>query len=32
MKEMLSKAFDEKQTTLTFLVNIKKIIKNKKNR
>ena len=27
---MLSKAFDTKQTTLTFLVNIKKIIKNKK--
>ena len=27
---MLSKAFDTKQTTLTFLVNIKKIIKKKK--
>ena len=27
MKEMLSKAFDTKQTTQTFLVNIKKIIK-----
>ena len=30
MKEILSKTFDTKQTTLTFLVNIKKIIKNKK--
>ena len=30
MKEMLSKALDTKQTTLTFLVNFKKIIKNKK--
>ena len=35
MKEMLSKSFDTKQTTLTFLVNIKKKslkIKNIKNR
>ena len=30
MKEMLSKASDTKQTTLTFLVNIKKTLKIKK--
>ena len=31
MKEMLSNAFDTKQAILTFLVNIKKSLKKKKD-